>query len=72
MEAATEMEEKYIASLSDKERLTMRIAREQLGSSFSLAKSNGMAAWLQAQPALAPAPAPPTATSPTTRPAPTA
>jgi hypothetical protein len=65
MEAATEMEEKYIASLNDKERLTMRIAREQLGSSFSLAKSNGMVAWLQAQSAPAPtAPSPPMCPAP--------
>jgi hypothetical protein len=67
MEAATEMEARYIASLNDKERLTMRIAREQLGSSFSLAKSNGMVAWMQTQPE--PMPAPPTAPSPPTHPA---
>lgn len=35
------MEEQYIASMSDKERIAYHIAQEHLGSSFDIQKSIG-------------------------------
>lgn len=41
--------EKYIATLSEKERVVLEIAKTQLGSSFDLKISIGFREWLQKQ-----------------------
>jgi len=41
--------EKYIATLSDKERVVLEIAKKHLGSSFDLKISIGFRKWLQNQ-----------------------
>jgi len=38
-------EKQYIKSLSEKEKITLEIARRLLGSSFSLTKSIGFTRW---------------------------
>ena len=38
-------DKQYIKSLSETEKLTLEIARQQLGSSFNLRKSNGFIQW---------------------------
>lgn len=60
----TPLEIQYTASMNDKERLALQIARDQLGSSFSLSKSNGMTDWSK-RTARQP-PTPPTAPNPPT------
>ena len=42
-------EKAYIQSLTEKERQTLQIAQEQLGSSFSLKKSIGFKKWKEAR-----------------------
>jgi hypothetical protein len=44
----TDMEE-YMATFDDVERQAMQIAKSQLGSSFSLERSNGFVAFLAAK-----------------------
>lgn len=41
--------EKYIATLSEKERVVLEIAKKHLGSSFDLKISIGFRNWLQKQ-----------------------
>ena len=40
----------YLSTLNSKETMALSIAREQLGSSFCLAKSLGYLAWLEKNP----------------------
>ena len=42
-----DMEEKYIESLSDKEKIGIEIAKKQLGSSFCLERSLGYLEYLK-------------------------
>ena len=46
MPVAKKILKQYIASLSDKEKQTYTIAKDHLGSSFSLEKSIGFQQWL--------------------------
>lgn len=47
MEAGAE--ERYIESLPAREKRVLEIARESLGSSFSLGRSHGFLAWMEEQ-----------------------
>lgn len=42
-----ELEQEYLASLSEKERMGYEIAKDHLGSTFHLRKSNGFIAWFK-------------------------
>ena len=42
-----ELEQEYLASLSEKERMGYEIAKDHLGSTFHLQKSNGFIAWFK-------------------------
>lgn len=42
-----ELEKDYLASLSEKERMGYEIAKNHLGSTFHLRKSNGFIAWFK-------------------------
>ena len=44
-----DMVEKYIATLSEKERVVLEIAKKHLGSSFDLKISIGYREWVQKQ-----------------------
>jgi len=46
MPVAKKILKQYIASLTDKEKQTYTIAKDHLGSSFSLEKSIGFQQWL--------------------------
>jgi len=41
------LEQEYLASLSEKERMGYEIAKDHLGSTFHLQKSNGFIAWFK-------------------------
>lgn len=41
----TPLEEEYLKTLSEKERKAYEIAKDHLGSSFDLVKSNGFLKW---------------------------
>lgn len=41
----TPIEEEYLKTLSEKERKSYEIAKDHLGSSFDLVKSNGFLKW---------------------------
>jgi len=41
----TDLEREYFASLTEMERKAMEIARDHLGSSFCLTRSNGFVEW---------------------------
>lgn len=43
----TPIEEEYLKTLSEKERKAYEIAKDHLGSSFDLVKSNGFLKWLK-------------------------
>lgn len=43
----TPVEEEYLETLSEKERKAYEIAKDHLGSSFDLVKSNGFLKWLK-------------------------
>lgn len=43
----TPVEEEYLKTLSEKERQAYEIAKDHLGSSFDLVKSNGFLKWLK-------------------------
>jgi hypothetical protein len=47
METQTQYIEEYIASLSEKEKKAYEIAKEQLGMSFDLKKSNGFLSFVK-------------------------
>jgi hypothetical protein len=46
---ATELQTKYLESLSEKERKSYEIAKDHLGMSFQLDKSVGYLKWLKVQ-----------------------
>jgi len=48
MDELTKHIQQYIASLSEKEKKAYDIAREHLGTSFQLEKSNGFIKWYEA------------------------
>jgi len=45
----TELVKQYLDSLSDHQLFVMDIAKERLGSSFNVSKSNGFIKWLAKQ-----------------------
>jgi len=45
----SELQKKYVESLSEKERKSYEIAKDHLGMSFQLDKSVGYLKWLKAQ-----------------------
>jgi hypothetical protein len=47
MTYSTELIQKYIDQLSVKEKQTLKIAQEHLGSSFNLVKSIGFQNWIK-------------------------
>uniref|UniRef100_A0A6C0C4D3 Uncharacterized protein n=1 Tax=viral metagenome TaxID=1070528 RepID=A0A6C0C4D3_9ZZZZ len=47
MPYSNELKTKYIAQLNPKEKCALKIAREHLGSSFSLVKSIGFQNWIK-------------------------
>jgi len=49
METIEELQEKYVQNLSEMEKQGYIIAKEHLGSSFSLVKSIGFKEWLKKQ-----------------------
>jgi len=49
METINEIQEKYVQSLNEMEKQGYIIAKEHLGSSFSLEKSIGFKEWLKKQ-----------------------